>query len=167
MVPIKETVRIIGVLQTRQTLVAPLLIPVKGRQGLVIVSIVLVDVELAVAGHGGLRESVAPLTEEVVHSVCDGVIRVRRDGFYLVVKVFAVGKGRIVVWKCLDALDGERLKHHGGSIGQGVFLQEVLKSVAKIDESMRVQSPGDQAIKIVSWSLGTGLGDETENGFGG
>lgn len=162
-VPIEETVGIICVLQIRQTLVTPLLISVKGRQGLVIVSVVLVDVELVVAGNGGFSESVAPLTEEVGHSVCHRVIRVRPDGFYMVVKVVAVGKGRIVVWKCLDALDGERLEHHGGSVGQGVVLHELLESVAKLDETWRVQSPGDHAVKIVSSSLGAGRRDETEN----
>lgn len=167
MIPIKETVRIIGVLQIRQTLVAPLLISVKGRQGLVIVSVVLVDMELVVAGNGGFSEFVAPLTEEIIDRICDRVIRVRRDRLYLVVKSFAVGKGRIVVWKCLDALDGECLDHYGRSIGQGVFLQELLKSVAEFDETLRVQSPGDQAVKIVSWSLGAGLRDKTENCFRG
>lgn len=154
MVTIKETVGIIGVLQINQTLMAPLLISVKGRQGLVIVSVVLVDVELVVAGNGWLSESVTPLTEEVVQNVCHRVIRIRPDEFYLVVKVFAVGKRGIVVGKCLDALDRERLDHQGGSVGQGVVLQELLESVAELDETLRVQSPGDHAVKIVSWSLG-------------
>ena len=167
MVPIKETVRIIDLLQTRQPLVAPLLIPVQGRQGLVIVGVVLVHVELVVAGNGGLGEPVAPLAEEAVHGVGDRVIRVRPDGFDLVMEVFAVRKGRVVVWEGLDALDGERLDHDGGSVGQRVFLQELLESVAELDETLRVQGPGDQAVEIVSWSLGAGLGDETEHCFRG
>ena len=163
MVPIEETVRIIGVLQMCQTLVAPLLVSVKGRQGLVIVSVVLVDVELAVAGNGGFSESVAPPTEEVVHSVCHRVIRVRPNGFDVVVKILAMGKGGIVVWKRLDALDGERLEHHGGSVGRRVVLQKLLEIVAELDETFRVQSPGDHAVEVISSSLGAGRRDETKN----
>ena len=163
MVPIEETVRIIGVLEIRQTLVAPLLISIQGRQGLVTVTVILVDVQLVVARNGGSGESVAPPTEEVVYGVGHRVIRVRPDTFDLVTKVVAVGKGGIVVRECLDALDGERLDLQSGPIGQGVVLQELLKSVAELDENLRVQSPGDHAVKIVSWSLGAGLGDETED----
>lgn len=163
MIPIEETVRIIGVLQIRQTLVAPLLISVNGRQRLVTVTVILVDPELVVAGNGGFSESVAPPTEEILHCVCYRVIHVPSDGFDLVAKVVAVGKGGIVVWKCIDALDGERLDLQGGSVGQGVVLHELLKRVAEFDETSWVQSPGDQAVEIVAWSLGAGRGDETEN----
>lgn len=166
-VAIEETVRIIGVLQIRQTLVAPALRSVQGRQGLVTVSVVLVDVQLVVAGNSGGGESVAPFTEEVVHHACHGVIRVRPDGFYLVAKGVAVGKGGIVVGKGLEALDGERLDLQCGCVGQGVVLHELLESVAEIDETLRVQCLGDHAVKIVPWSLGAGRRDETENGFRG
>lgn len=77
------------------------------------------------------------------------------------------GKGRIVVWECLNALDGERLNPQCGTVGHGVVLHELLKSAAELDESLRVQSPGDRAVKIVSWSLGAGRRDETEHGFRG
>ena len=163
MVPIEETVRIVGVLQIRQTLVAPLLISVQGRQGLVTVSVILVDVHLFIAGNGGFGELVAPPTEEVVHGVGHGVIRIHPYAFDLVAKMVAVGKGGIVVRECLDSLDGERLDLQGGIVGQGVVLQELLKSVAELDENLWVQSSGDCAVKIVSWSLGAGLGDETED----
>lgn len=92
---------------------------VRGRQRLVAVSVILVDVQLVIAGNGGFGESVALLTEEVVHGVGHGVIRVRSDAFDLVAKLFAVGKGGIVVRERLDALDGKRLDLQGGSVGQG------------------------------------------------
>ena len=167
MVPIEETMRVIGVFQVRQTLVAPLLISVNGRQGLVTVTVVLIDVKLVVAGNGGVRESVPPSAEEVVHSACHRVIRVHPDGFYLVAKVFAMGKGGIVVRKCLDALDRERLDLQCRSVGQRVVLQEFLKSVGEIDESLRVRISGDRAVKIVSRSAGAGRRYETENCFRG
>ena len=155
--------RVIGLLQICQTLVAPPLISVQGRQGLVAMGVILVDVQLVIAGNGGLGESVAPLAEEVVHGVGHGVIRVRPDAFDLVAKLLAVGKGGVVFRECLDALNGERLDLKGGSVGQGIGLQELLKSVAELDEDLRIQSPGNHAVKIVSWSLGAGLWNETKD----
>lgn len=111
MIPVEETVRVISVLQFRQSLMAPLLRPVNGGQGLVVVGVVLVNVELVVAGNGGLSERVAPLKEEVIHDVCHRVIRVRADEFDLVVKVFAVRESRMVVWERFHGLDWKRLDH--------------------------------------------------------
>lgn len=74
MIPIEETIRIVFVLQIRQTFVAPLLISVKGRQGLVIMSIVLVDFQLVITGNGGFSKTIAPSTEEVIHNACHRVI---------------------------------------------------------------------------------------------
>ena len=76
-------------------------------------------------------------------------------------------KGRIIFWKCFDALDGKRLDLQCGVIGQGVVLHKLLKSVAEVDEGLRVQSLGDRAVQIVPWSLGAGPRDKTENGFRG
>ena len=167
MIPIEETVRIIGVLQFRQTSVAPFLISVNSRHRFVTVTIVLVNLELVVAGNCGLSKPVAPIAEKAVHCICHRVIGVPSNRLYLVAKVMAVRKGGVVVWKCHDTLDGERLDLQGGSVGRRVVLHELLKSVAEIHEGLWVQSPGDQAVKIVSWSVGARRGYETENCFRG
>ena len=150
MVPIKETVRIISILELCQALMTPVLVSIKCRQRLIIMSIVLVDMELIITR--GISESVTPSADKIVNFLSDTVIFVGSDDFNDVFKVVAVGEGRVVVAERLHALYRERLDHDGRAVGGGVLLHKGFELVAELNPCCGIEGFGVESVQIVSWA---------------
>ena len=88
---------------------APLLIPVQGRQRLVIVGIVLVNNHPVVSGNFRLSEVVAPLQRPRIRSISHARISIGHGEYNGVVELMAVGKGGEVVRERRDARLAEGL----------------------------------------------------------
>lgn len=160
-VPIEEAMRIILSLQSAETLMAPLLIPVQGRQRLVIVRIILVDDHLIVSGDLRLRKVVTPLQRPRIRSISRATIRIGHGKYNGVVELMAVGKGGEVVRERRDARLAKRFNEDYAVVCCWVFLHKRPVRFQRFAEILRLEVPGQDAVLIVLLASGASIYDNT------
>lgn len=149
MVPIEKAMRIVTPLERAQALVPPLVVPIQGRQRLVVVGVVLVDDHVVVARDGGPGKVVAPLQRPGVGRFRHARVAVRHGEDDGVVELLPVREGREVVRERPHPRLPERLDEDDAVVGRRVRLHERPVRLERRAEVGRLQVLGHDAVLVV------------------
>lgn len=138
MVPIEEALRIILPLERTKPLMTPPLIPVQGRQRLIIVGIVLINDHPAVSRDLRLSKVVAPLQGPGIRILGHAIVSVGHGEDNGVVESLTVREGGEVLWVGFDARLAEGLDEDDAAACGGVLTYKCRVGVQGLAEVSRL-----------------------------